>query len=1089
MTNRFVRAFRGCVAALAVFGVLSASARAFAQTTPPAPFTATASGAGSAADDGWTVSASGNAGSFQGNSGGNAGGSNAGAGNPAWGLYANGGGFVQATRMLGGTIAVGQTVSIDFDNGWIDSPGSVRVEFLSVADVSGNGAALTLQFQSGQSFYQVIDSAGVVDTTTGFSGDGGTATLTRTGTSTYSFSWRGYTRTGTFAGSFEGVNAIRVVNNNAGPNTERDVYFNNLSVSCIDADGDGVCADVDCDDADPASGAPDTTYYFDNDSDGYGIAETTEVGCSAPAGYAAASGDCNDSDSTVYPGAPELCDGKDNDCDGATDEGTGPYINGFTAASGSFRGSAGLTNFNNHSDLQLTTDYPDPNNGDSYFGTWASGSVASGSRITAFTATWQMSFNTNGDGSGRSDGLSFLFGKVDNDLDGAGDWGHSFLANWKGGEWGYNNFSRQQAGMSIGFDYYNPAGIAARWGINQLAGAGLDESWANSHIYFGYDYALYDENQATYKVEWTQGGDLVVWVRGPLGGVYGNAGNQFVEYLRTNAFANIDTTDFMFGFCGRVGGATWDTLIDNLEVQYTLAGFTYYADTDGDGYGDLGSPLASCSGSAPTGYVSNSTDCDDSNDLVNALATFYVDGDGDGFGSTTEAQLCAVTAPTGYASNNTDCDDSNDLVNALATFYVDGDGDGYGAGDPVSLCAVTAPSGYSASATDCNDAIAAVNPGATEVCNGIDDNCVGGIDDGVGAIYYQDDDGDGYGNAEVSQQACSQPEGYVSNSTDCDDADEAAYPLAPELCANAGTDNDCDGDAAEIDAGASDKVLFYRDQDSDTYTLDTGANFCPGTTNAGYRATQSVTLDCDDTRALVYPGAPELCDDLDNDCDEVVDDGVTFLDYYTDSDMDGYGSSSATAENSCSAVEGKVTNNTDCDDTNAAVNPGVTEVCDGIDNDCNDGIDEGLLITYYTDFDGDGYGTGDASTGCTQPSGTATQAGDCNDQNSAINPGATEVCDGIDNDCAGGADNGLTFTDYYTDADGDGYGTGEPVNACAQPSGTATVAGDCNDADGAINPGAIDDCDAVDNDCDGSVDPADCGVVSASGNGNADFGG
>ncbi|MEY3025875.1 MAG: hypothetical protein RLZZ238_772, partial [Planctomycetota bacterium] len=897
-------AFRGLVAFASALAAMGAVSIASAQTTPPVPFTVSASGGADASTDGWTLSATGNAGSFQGNSGSNAGNAGAGAGNPAWGLYANSGGFVQATRMLGGTIAIGQTVSLNFDNGYIDSPGSVRIEFLSVADVSGNGAALTLQFQSGQSFYQVIDSAGVVDTTTGFSGDGGTATLTRTGTSTYSFSWRGYTRTGTFAGSFEGVNAIRVVNNNAGPNSDRDVYFNTLSVSCIDADGDGVCADVDCDDADPASGAPDTTYYFDNDSDGYGIAETTQVGCSAPAGYAAASGDCNDSDSTVYPGAPELCDGKDNDCDGATDEGTGPYINGFTAASGSFRGSAGLTNFNNHSDLQLTTDYPDPNNGDSYFGTWASGSVASGSRITAFTATWQMSFNTNGLGSSRSDGLSFLFGKVDNDLDGAGDWGHSFLANWKGGEWGYNNFSRQQAGMSIGFDYYNPAGIAARWGINQLAGAGLDESWANSHIYFGYDYALYDENQATYKVEWTQGGDLVVWVRGPLGGVYGNAGNQFVEYLRTNAFANIDTTDFMFGFCGRVGGATWDTLIDNLEVQYTLAGFTYYADTDGDGYGDAASPLASCSASVPAGYVANSTDCDDDDDLVNALATFYVDGDGDGFGSTTAEQLCATSAPTGYASNSTDCNDANGAVNALADYYVDGDGDGFGAGSAVALCETSAPEGYASNDDDCNDA----------------------------ALLYADTDGDGVGAG--APVAC----GVASNTDLCPDNIALQAP-----------------------------ATFYLDADGDGFTGSTTQQACA----APAGAETSNEGDCDDGRPLVYPGAVELCDSLDNDCDKVIDEDVATLDYYTDFDGDGYGDSGATAESSCSPVAGKVTNNTDCDDTDADVNPGETEVCDGVDNDCNDGIDEGLLITYYTDADGDGYGTGSASTGCTQPAGTA----------------------------------------------------------------------------------------------------------------------
>ncbi|MBX2802270.1 MAG: hypothetical protein KTR31_31610 [Myxococcales bacterium] len=95
------------------------------------------------------------------------------------------------------------------------------------------------------------------------------------------------------------------------------------------------------------------------------------------------------------------------------------------------------------------------------------------------------------------------------------------------------------------------------------------------------------------------------------------------------------------------------------------------------------------------------------------------------------------------------------------------------------------------------------------------------------------------------------------------------------------------------------------------------------------------TVDCDDTNASVYPGADEVCDDLDNDCDTIVDedpvDGVT---YFEDLDRDTFGNPDVSLA-SCDVVVGFVLNSSDCDDRNAAVLPGAVEVCDGIDNDCD----------------------------------------------------------------------------------------------------------------------------------------------------------
>jgi hypothetical protein len=131
------------------------------------------------------------------------------------------------------------------------------------------------------------------------------------------------------------------------------------------------------------------------------------------------------------------------------------------------------------------------------------------------------------------------------------------------------------------------------------------------------------------------------------------------------------------------------------------------------------------------------------------------------------------------------------------TYYRDADGDGYG-NPSVTTQACSAPAGYVSNSSDCNDSNAAVHPGATEVCNGIDDNCNGQIDEGVKNTYYRDADGDGYGNPNVTTQACSAPAGYVSNSSDCDDSNAAVHPGATEVCN--GIDDNCNG---QVDEGCT----------------------------------------------------------------------------------------------------------------------------------------------------------------------------------------------------------------------------------------------------------------------------------------------
>ena len=128
----------------------------------------------------------------------------------------------------------------------------------------------------------------------------------------------------------------------------------------------------------------------------------------------------------------------------------------------------------------------------------------------------------------------------------------------------------------------------------------------------------------------------------------------------------------------------------------------------------------------------------------------------------------------------------------------------------------------------------------------------------------------------------------------------------------------------------------------------------------------------------------------------------------TDADEDGY-----TVEDG------------DCDDNNSSVFPGAEEVCDGVDNNCDTQVDEGLLVTVYVDNDGDGYGSMRSMEACPGTPGTSTNNEDCDDGDGSINPGASEICgDDIDQDCNGrdpACSSGNTLT--YIDDEGDNIRT------------------------------------------------------------------
>ena len=303
----------------------------------------------------------------------------------------------------------------------------------------------------------------------------------------------------------------------------------------------------------------------------------------------------------------------------------------------------------------------------------------------------------------------------------------------------------------------------------------------------------------------------------------------------------------------------------------------------------------------------------------------------------------------------------------------------------------------------------------------------------------------------------------VAAEDDCDDEDPNSFPGAVDVCD--GVDNDCDG------IPDNNPPVWYLDSDNDQFGTGTGVQACDAPED--HVADNS---DCDDSDDTQFPGADELCNGEDDDCNDLVDDDpIDAIAYYPDVDNDGTGADDEVVY-ACEAPSGIYTEVPgDCDDSNAAINSAAAEVCDGLDNDCDDRIDE-EPPTWYTDADDDGYGvTSSAVEQCEPPSPTAVQEGnDCDDTLNTVNPGATEVCNDIDDDCNGSIDDSVSEgIEWFADLDGDGFGDPESSQlACDQPDNTAERPFDCDDSDPAKNPTAEELCNNEDDDCDGNIEDA-----------------
>ena len=884
-----------------------------------------------------------------------------------------------------------------------------------------------------------------------------------------------------------------------------------LLAGCTGKDGESSPTDTDTD----TPGTTDTAPPL-RDQDGDGVYEDV---------------DCNDLDPAVYPGAVEVCDHRDNDCNRNVDEGLAVSIWYADADADGFGDPAQVTEdcaqpeghvatagdcddsdmrFNPSADENDCTDPNDYN---------CDGSVG---YADADADGWPACRECDDDAIAVNPGSAEVCDGIDNNCDGVVDTDALDARPW------YVDADGDGFGddTTVVVACEGPEGAV-------LYGGDCDDG----------DPAY---NPGAVESDCTDPND------------YNCDGSSGYEDRDGDGYAACDAAECDDGDAAVNGAATercdtidndCDTLVDEADAEDAT---TWYADVDADGFGDAALELAACE--QPIGFVASDTDCDDADGrynpgaeeacsdsedyncdgsigyadadadgyaaclecddgdpLVNPAAvevcnavddncdgvvdadagdrpTWYYDADGDGYGDPDTAYVACVS-PIAFVSLGGDCDDTDSAYNPAATEddctdandyncdgstgYADGDGDGY------------------AACLDCADDDAERHPGAEEACNGEDDDCDGTID--VGAVdataFYVDGDGDGYGSTDVAATACTQPEGTATVTGDCDDTDETFNPAADEGDCTDPNDYNCDGSTG------------YADLDGD-----------------GYAACDPD--ECDDRNADVYAGATEYCNGIDDNCNGVTD-GDASVDrstWYADADGDGYGDATRPLEAcnlppgyaaisgdcndlsarynpgaeesdcadpndyNCDGLTGYADGDgdgyaacEDCDDGDADVRPGATEYCNGIDDNCNGTVDGALSVDralWYADADADGYGSSATTTlGCSAPVGYTADDTDCDDGDGAVYPGATEYCDGLDDDCDTVADNGAAdAATWYADTDTDGYGGTASTAACTQPSGYQATSTDCNDASSAVSPAATESCNSIDDDCDGATD-------------------
>ena len=748
------------------------------------------------------------------------------------------------------------------------------------------------------------------------------------------------------------------------------------------------------------------TFYADTDADGFGDATTTLAACTQPTGYVTDATDCDDTNASVYPGAPEVCDGVDNDCNGAIDDALacsdGPIAVRINAGGGALRYA-----------------------GEDFA---ADGSFAGGKAFANANATVSALYQTERSASEATD-LKFRYD----------------IAVPNG---------RYTVRLHFAEIYFGATGGGAGGTGKRVFDVRLEDVLVLDN--FDINAAVGSQTATVREFDVAVADGMVNLLFDASPGV-GGVNQPKVSALEIITFDNTNAAPTAVARATPTSGESpLSVSLDASQSSDADGTITDYAWAWNGGSASGVNPQATfITGTYDVTLTVTDNDGATATDGLTISVTAPLDTDGDG-----------------VPDSEDNCPTVANPDQSLTTYYTDMDGDGFG--DPTNSSQRCGPeTGFVLNAGDCNDADPSINPNATEICDGLDNNCDGNIDegldctpDGTASVFWLEAECGELGTqwtvfndaAAANGKYAVVLNGTSTNTPPADvpanrirftvDAQSGQYKLFARVSASDGgndsywvrvNDNDwykwnglgpkgtafnwnrlVDGIPA-LRQGSNTIDFAFREDGTklDKVFLTKGsevpAGFGEQSSNCGTVAPPNVAPTAV-AAATPTSGTAPLSVQLD---------GTASSD--TDGTIDTYAwawaggtASGPTPRVSFSAGEYTVTLTvTDNDGATATdvVRLSVLQDTDGDGVPDNDDTcptvpnPDQQLTTFYADTDGDGFGDPTtALNACEEPLGYVSNADDCNDGNAGVNPRATEVCDGIDNNCDGRIDEGLDCT-------------------------------------------------------------------------------